>query len=108
MPREVPQGGGRAAHEWGLNWSHHRRGDLCVSRLRKRGSTARARIKITARYRGRCCPTTNFPSIPQRGDDFLKMYFFDDLATPNRKMILANIFWGGAHEIISRQTLRRH
>jgi hypothetical protein len=26
-------------------------------------------------------------------DDFLKRYFFDDLATPNRQMILANIFW---------------
>ena len=26
-------------------------------------------------------------------NDFLRRYFFDDLATPNRQMILANIFW---------------
>ena len=50
----------------------------------------------------------NFPLVPQLRTIFLRRYFIDDLTTPNRKMIPANIFLGGVHEITSRQTLRRH
>ena len=35
---------------------------------------------------------------------FLKRYFFDDLATPNRQMIPANIFW----EAFVKSSVIRH
>ena len=49
---------------------------------------------------GRCCHTTQLSSDTATADDFFEKVLLDDLATPNRQMIPANIFWGGVHEIL--------
>ena len=49
----------------------------------------------------------NFPLVPQRGMIFLKRYVVDGLATSNRPMISANIFWEVLYEILGHQTLCR-